>query len=399
MVKHSSSIVKLSPTHVQHTNNEHRYMEIGPHRCSILQIGYSAVNANPDQLAEKGYREERSYISPLFRVVLDLQGHNIPSLIVYAAAVVGEILYIYRHMGEHGSSLIGASSLGGAVVLGALNSCVGFAEIRSARGNNLVINRHLDDMSYSGYIYLQLKGIDVLATAQEKYCKDSGTELEDVDRLKTLKASFTRSAGIETFVAHFLPAAIPLCTTCIVTAWRHFAEGDKLMGALALLTLWSKFVGCLAFAHIQFFIGLSQLLNTFEVRRVEADIRVCDVGLIHRVTPRFKAMLQESHAIGNASHKFFFMFAPIVFLYALQLIGGLFKSASAGEVDEEEGEVVRCVETWVFFALFQPLISLVIVIHGLAKLNLAIERDVDQVRRSERSEHCVEGRPARLAER
>ena len=308
-------------------------MEIGPHRCSILQIGYSAVNANPDQLAPKGYREERTYIHPVLRVVLDLQGHNIPSLIVCAAAVVGDIVYIYRHMGEHGSSLIGSSSLGGAVVLGALLLFVGFDEITCARGNKLAHVRHLDDMSFTGYFYLQLKGIDVLAAAQEKYSKDSGTELEDVFRLKTLKDSFIRSAGIEAFVAHFLPAAIPLCTSCINTAWRHFAEGDKLMGSLALLTLWNKFVGCLAFAHLAFYVGLSQRLNTFEVRRVEADIRVCDVGLIHRVTPRFKAMLQESHAIGNASHKFFFMFAPVGFLYTLQLIGGLFKSVSVGEVD------------------------------------------------------------------
>ena len=41
-------------------------------------------------------------------------------------------------------------------------------------------------------------------------------------------------------------------------------------------------------------------------------------------------------------------------------------------------------ETWVFFALFQPLISFIIFDHGFAKLNLAIERDVDQVRRAER---------------
>jgi len=359
-------------------------MEIGPHRCSILQIGYLAVNANPDQLAPKGYREERTYIHPVLRVVLDLQGHNIPSLIFYEAAVVGEILYIYRHMGEHGSSLIGASSLGGAVVLGALLLFVGIEEIRCARKKDLAHLKHLEDMTYSGFICLQLKGIDVLAAAQEKYCKDLGTNLEDVHSLMTLRDSFIRSAGIEAMVAHFLPAAIPLITSCFNTAWRHFAEGDKLMGSLALLTLWSRFVGCLSLAHIAFFVGVSQRLNSFEVRRVEADIRVCDVGLIHRVTPRFKAMLQESHAIGNASHKFFFMFAPVGFLYTLQLIGGLFKSVSAGEVDDEEGEVVRCVETWVFFALFQPLISFVVFIHGFAKLNLAIERDVDQVRRAER---------------
>jgi len=50
-----------------------RYMEVGPHRRSILQIGYTAINANPMQLSEGGYREERSYIHQLLRFVLDLQ--------------------------------------------------------------------------------------------------------------------------------------------------------------------------------------------------------------------------------------------------------------------------------------------------------------------------------------
>jgi len=105
------------------------------------------------------------------------------------------------------------------------------------------------------------------------------------------------------------------------------------MGALALCTMWSKFCGCLTFAHIAFYISFCQRLNMFEVRLVEADIRVCDVGLIHRVTPRFKAMLQEIYAIGNCSHKFFYIFAPIEFLYTLQVKPLMFKGSGLGDAN------------------------------------------------------------------
>ena len=126
---------------------------------------------------------------------------------------------------------------------------------------------------------------------------------------------------------------------------------------------------------------------------MEAEIRVCDVSLIHCVTPRFNAMLQESHAIGNASHKFFFMFAPIVFLYTLQFIGELFKSVSEGEVDKVEGEVVRCVETWVFFALFQPLISFIIFVHSLKwEPARREERNVSKKDRQRSASKRVEGK-------
>ena len=63
------------------------------------------------------------------------------------------------------------------------------------------------------------------------------------------------------------------------------------------------------------------------------------------------------------------MFVPILVAYSVQLVGGVFAPTINAE---------NCVPMWVFFAVFQPVVSLIVMIHGYAKLNLAIERDVDQ---------------------
>jgi hypothetical protein len=63
------------------------------------------------------------------------------------------------------------------------------------------------------------------------------------------------------------------------------------------------------------------------------------------------------------------MFIPILAAYSVQLVGGIF----APSINSES-----CVPLWVFFAVFQPVVSLIVMIHGYAKLNLAFERDVDQ---------------------
>ena len=85
------------------------------------------------------------------RLVLDLQGHNVPSLLICVAAAIGEITYVYRHMREHRLTLIGVSTLVGAVVFGVLNtlvySLVSGVEIDDAKHRRLAHLSRLDDQT------------------------------------------------------------------------------------------------------------------------------------------------------------------------------------------------------------------------------------------------------------
>jgi len=83
----------------------------------------------------------------------------------------------------------------------------------------------------------------------------------------------------------------------MMTMYRSLVHrGEVLVFLLATGSLWSKVLTMLTFSHFCYFIRLSQILCDFEIRRVEADIRICPPELIHRVTPRFKACLQEVRA-------------------------------------------------------------------------------------------------------
>jgi len=152
--------------------------------------------------------------------------------------------------------------------------------------------------------------------------------------------------------------------------------------------------------------------------------------MIHRITPRFKSLLHEMHHVGNATHGMLFSYLPVIAIMAVLLVGGILTAAG----DNEDGMVeVRarakraCAEVmwkrartkrayliaelnlyssctvltlalfhyshqrsrrsqvpvWGFAALFQPLITMLAYIAGYGNLNLAIERDVDQVRAGE----------------
>ena len=68
-----------------------------------------------------------------------------------------------------------------------------------------------------------------------------------------------------------------------------------LLGVLAVGTTFAKMSLVLTFVEVMFILQLQQKLLLFEVRRVQCDVRMCPTSLIHRITPRFKALLQECH--------------------------------------------------------------------------------------------------------
>ena len=128
-------------------------------------------------------------------------------------------------------------------------------------------------------------------------------------------------------------------------------------------------------ALTSFMVRLAQRLAELEIRRVESDIRTVTPNLIHRITPRFKSLLHEAHRTGNNVHQIFSFFIPVVITNVLQIITGVFV---ANFDDQEEGLTKVCVPGWVFAAVFQPVLTLLIYVNGFGNLNLAIERDVDQ---------------------
>ena len=83
-------------------------------------------------------------------------------------------------------------------------------------------------------------------------------------------------------------------------------------------------------------------------------------------------MLHECHHVGNCAHGIIYFYLPIIALNVMQFVGGIFES------NFSDTSNVACVPAWTFANVFQPLLTMLIYVHGYGGLNLAIERDVDQ---------------------
>ena len=229
----------------------------------------------------------------------------------------------------------------------------------------------LTHFNFQGYIYFQLQGLAVIAKAQKKAALLANKDVTPQNDIGALRDSFVREAIIEALTVHTIPLLCPMTLSCAFSTARQYAAGNYLMSFLACGSIVSCTFQVLNFTHMCFYMRLSQKLQGFEIRRCQADIRVCEPELIHRVTPRFKGLLHEAHLIGNKSHKFLFIFMPALLLMGLQFVGGIFSPQFKVKGSD-------CVPTWVFFAFFAPLVSLLVIVHAFAKLNVAFERDVDQ---------------------
>jgi len=168
---------------------------------------------------------------------------------------------------------------------------------------------------------------------------------------------------------HFLVGLVPFVYSAATSATRYAQKDDFLMCSLAVCSLLSKVSAMLCMSHVAFTIRMSQVLSELEIRRCEADIRVVTPSMIHRITPRFKGLLQELHYVGNKAHPLFMMMIPVFLVYVIMLAGAIMKAT----FDDN-----ACVPTWCFASFFQPLTTFIIWLSAYGNLNLAIERDIDQ---------------------
>ena len=356
-----------------------KYMEIGPNRASLMQIGYDSINnRTANSRLEKTGREVTAYISTFYRWLSNVQGNHWFWWPIQAAAFLGEITFWIRDISQNGATMINASALFAALFRAPLNL---WSTWTDAYGNfPLATDLAIEDGSLTHYIYLSLKGVDILSAAQERMAQENRSEVQASASMKEWKRSVLRSCMIEAIVVHFMIGFAPAAFFTLRTFYRRWEE-DTLTLVLTGLLFWAWTLSLLTNCGIAYCIRLIQKLQDLEIRRAQCDIRTCPASLIHRITPRFKALLHEAHMVGNRCHVFYFFVIPVLLTYIFQMVGGVFITAFGQQAEdgyEEDEGSADCVAAWVFFFMIQPLISLLVWTHGFATLNLAIERDVDQ---------------------
>ena len=263
-----------------------KYMEMGPTRASLLQIGYSSVKtANTERL----YIEEVNFISPYLRWLGIFRGYSAFTWILCLVYSLCDAAFFGRHIHAVG----GIDSVTGPILLlifvaSVVNQTHCFSTAFMGASDPLTAETPIESIHLAGAGYLQLKGLDTLAKAQQRLAKEKGKTVAPEADFALFKKNLVNSCVVEMFAVHLM---LPLCVflwSGISTIVNSIDRGDNLGAALSAGCMMNRLVFAAGSAHVCFSVRLVQKLAEFEIRRVEADIRVVTPNLIHRITPRFK---------------------------------------------------------------------------------------------------------------
>ena len=367
--------VRRNMRHVEHAQMllseealklSNKFMEMGPSRASLLSIGHVAIQGE----ANSSYDAERYWVSWGLGVIGDLRGYHPVGWVVATASQLGQVSFYAMHIYLHGANIISCSSLLLAFFQLAVMPFNTFETAFLKKNLTMAKDTPEDDLWMSASCYARLRGMEVFGAGQRKLAAEKGHDLDPDSDMSTYGPALVKTVLRETIFVHFLLMFGPMSASSIITAVRMYNRGQHLMAALAVCSFWSLGVSALILAEIGFNVRLCQRLNELEIRRTEADIRTIAPNLVHRVTPRFKALLHECHGISNTTHFPLANLIPFLLVSFVQMVTGLFVASTGGSD--------ACIPTWTFAAFFSPAITLLVIIHGFGELNLAIERDVDQ---------------------
>jgi hypothetical protein len=339
---------------------------MGPTRASLLQIGFSSVQVSK---SESTFLEELNYISPYVRALAVFRGYHWLCWVLCLVFGCAELAFFGYHIYRTGrADSLTVMIIAPIFVFLAVNAAFCFKT--AFVGEDLTADTPIDAIHLSGAAYLQLKGLDTLARAQQRMARESNKQVSPETDFGLFKQKLVSSLVWEVFTVHLVPSVVVGLGSGLSTIIRSYNRGDSVLLALAVGSTCNKLVWSSINAHTAFSVRLVQRLAEFEIRRVEADVRTITPNLIHRITPRFKSLLHECHMFGNISSGAINLVALCTIVNMVQLVLAIM-SASFGDGTE-------CVPAWTFAGAFQPIISLLFFVHNFGLLNLAIERDIDQ---------------------
>jgi len=350
-----------------------------------------------------------------------VRGYDALGLVLFVVASLGELAFLVEMMRRQGEiDPIAGSQFVATAFLLIVNVVHCKKKAFAPQREILSKDKDLEHIGLTAVSYFRCVALDALSQAQEDLATRT-TPLDPLQSIRGLKREFIEQCTKEAFTVHCLFGLLPVLGSALVSTKRNLERGERVLAMLALLSAYSKFAQIMILVQVAFVVRMAQVLSMFEIRRCEADIRTISPSLIHRITARFKSLLHECHMIGNTSHGVLVFYVSVV-INVVQMITGVY-AANFGAVSEEfEGSEDERPEeiapAWVFFAVFvsgasakervlesearslvappplfirydehtltlawqQPMITLMIYLKSYGDLNLAIERDVDQVR-------------------
>ena len=211
--------------------------------------------------------------------------------------------------------------------------------------------------------FLCIQGMNAIADGE------SAEEKASVHSIGKLRDQIVKMSLVEAFVVHGLfLSALYWGQMVAHTLLAHLERDEGAMTVLTCCVLLAKFQIALASIQASFYIRANQRFSEFEIRRLQKEIREATFETAEHLSVRIKKVLKENYNTCNKMHKFLFMWAPMIIIYVFFVLLGVIQAEKTD----------FCIHFWIFVGALQPLLSTVVFIHGFARLNLFLERDLEQ---------------------
>jgi len=241
--------------------------QIGPNRASLLHIGHDSLQGDRSNPDHKTVRDETRYVSPILLLISDIRGQSLPFwLLENLAGAAASILIISCIKRDGGADLMSGCTLC-QLFSGFLTNQL-FTAKKALKGNKIPLTGTIDtdELSVSSVNYCRLKGLEHLATAQEKDAQSHKLKIEPENSLRVFKDKVVKATLKEAVVYGLAGCPITICA--FVSLYKGFMRGESAMFLFGSATcVWHSAVVNTAFAQTAFTIRFSQKLSEFEIRR------------------------------------------------------------------------------------------------------------------------------------
>jgi len=250
----------------------HRYMEVGPERATLLQIGLSSLKDGSESTdlhsrPVKTRKDEVYYIDYINGLVSDIRGDSPVGFLVMVAASLCELgFYAVKMHRASRVDIIALTSFISTFFLAFVGASRSFS--RAFQPNKIALTRDTEEERFSltSINYLRLNGLAVLAKAQQR-SRRNGTTIQPEHDLSVFRQRLVNASRYEAFTVHFIVGVAPTVISSVFSLVRSLKRGDTLLAYLAAGCVWSRLSLMLMLASGAFSVRLSQRLSDLEIKR------------------------------------------------------------------------------------------------------------------------------------
>jgi len=350
-------------------------MRYNPDRGSLLEIGINyLLHSGNGGVADVTYYEQKRYIHPFLRFLLNLGGHHWLSFPLTIMLCCADVIYSLLCLKDLGSGFFS----GVLIILGITNTIIVFI---MGRGETKVADRVLSRVKGDPYefalgektgigpnlntfVYLTCKGFEAIAY------EGSAIDKAKAEEVMQMRNRIVRQSLMEAIFAHGFVGMAVFVWSISHNLSIHSSHSDYKMAFLAVLAMLTKVNTCLQSIQISFYLRCSQRICEMEILRVQWDVRQIQdddqAVMILNVAPRVKRIMIECHRMTNKTKSLFIFFIPTLVMHFFLFFLGIMK------IQEED----FCLPFWIFIGSIQPGFSVLIFLHKFSQINLHLERDL-----------------------